>query len=95
MQINVSFPTRCPFTTKNCGTSNRVHYWNGKFLLNTEGGSWYTNGWCTVLDNGQTDTNDNSYTLSAALFADNEEKGHLGLAYNVQDIDNFDFIYYM
>ena len=87
-------PPGSHFTSQNCGTSNRVYPDNGKFLLNTEGGVWNTDGWCTVLECGQTDANDNSYTLSVSLFADNEKECHLGLAYNVQDIDNFDFIYY-
>ena len=81
------------FTTKSCGVSNKVSYDAGKYLINTEGGVWETDGWCTVLD-GQTGADDSSYTVSVDLYADTEEENHLGIAYNVQDMNNFDIIYY-
>jgi len=81
------------FDTKNCGHSNKVTYDAGKYLLNTEGGVWNTDGWCTVLDDQEGD-DDDAYTVSVDLYADTEEENHLGIAYNVQDINNFDIIYY-
>jgi hypothetical protein len=70
-----------------------VTYDAGKYLINTDGGDWGRDGWCTVLD-GQQGANDNAYTVSVDLYADTNAENHLGIAYNVQDINNYDIIYY-
>jgi hypothetical protein len=89
--IELFIATAAIFKTKSCGPSNKVVYDAGKYLIDTNGGT--NSGWCTVLDD-QEGANDDEYTVSVDLYADTEEENHLGIAYNVQDMNNFDFIYY-
>jgi len=81
------------YNLKHCGRLNKVNFKDNKFFINTEGGNWARDGWCTVLSKrkGEDDT---SYTISADLYTDNTDECHLGLAYNVKDIDNYDYVYY-
>ena len=60
-------------------------------------GKWPQNGFCIIEDQSTKTTTDN-YILSADIRNLNSRGGvnygHVGLAYNVQDADNFDYVYF-
>jgi hypothetical protein len=95
MQPSIFPPTAAAFDTGNCGTANKVTY---DAYDAYEGGSFFiaAYGWqtrmCTVF-NDQRVADVNSYTVSVDLFADPDIKG-FGFAYNVHDLNNFDFFMY-
>lgn len=65
--------------------------------MNANGARWPSDGFCTALP---PDPNipDNSYVCRAKFYnyqsARGTNFGHIGIAYNVQDEDNFDVVYY-
>lgn len=63
----------------------------------SQAGSWPSAGFCIAADQSQTSTSGN-YVVSADIknidSKNGQDFGHIGLAYNMVDFDNFDFIYY-
>ena len=69
---------------------------NDYHVLNVTGPNFATGGMCTVYHSDDYRPQDlsASYTVSVELYIEYAEKGHLGLMYNVQDLGNYDAIYF-
>ena len=81
---------------KACGPHNAAVRDGEHFVLEVTGGSLPADGACRVHYNPNVPLHmeHESYEVSADLYNENTGPGHLGLMYNVQDIDNFDAIYF-
>ena len=66
------------------------------YVLDANHGKWPADGFCRALY--PTTVNGPNYQVSAQLYNQigwsGVNAGHLGLMYNVKDIDNFDFVYF-
>ena len=62
------------------------------------GGTFPASGFCRVQHHSTLSGSVSSYEIQAYLYnvrsKDGATHGHLGVMYNVQDINNFDFVYF-
>lgn len=91
--MSFSFPIDV-FTTYGCQT---VRFNSPYFSMNADGARWPSDGFCTALP-PDPDMPNNRYVCRARLYNYQSARGinfgHIGIAYNVQDEDNFDVVYY-
>ena len=82
-----------PFIEESCLATRKVDTY---YVLHSNDGKWPANGFCRALF--PTILNSDNYEVSSELYNqigwNGGNSGHLGLMYNVIDINNFDFVYF-
>ena len=82
---------------KSCGVGTGWIY-SGRLALVGTGGTFPASGLCRVQHPSTLSGSVSSYKMHAYLrnirSKDGATQGRLGVMYNVQDIDNFDFVYF-
>lgn len=82
------------FNTYRCRdvVNDTTHY-----VVNADGPRWPRDGFCTILPTDPAISTD-SYVCTASLYnydsGSGSNSGHPGIAYNVQDENNFDAVFF-
>ena len=80
---------------KKCGPSNSAQPDGHHNVLSVTGGSWSVDRMCRIMHSDQYTTDQSvSYSVSVDLYNVNSDVGHVGVMYNVQDLNNFDSVYF-
>ena len=66
------------------------------YTVFAKGGEWPAAGMCVVYDIEDIIeiVNNVSYTISVDLYNTKDNQGNVGVMYNAEDVDNYDYVYF-
>ena len=64
------------------------------YTVFAKGGEWPEAGICVVYDKQEISDYSVSYSISVDLYNTKSNQGYLGIMFNAEDLDNFDFVYF-
>ena len=89
------------YVPQKCGPDNKIEKGPGYFTVTATGGTWPTDGVCTVYDAQPIPAaqQGGSYIVSAQVNSvkghkDGIKMGHPGIMYNAKDSNNYDLLYF-